>query len=118
MSTPTQSFLGGIGLSLPVHALLILNGSVFGISGFVHNAILGDLEAASSVAGLVLGGVAVGALEGPATMAPLISSKFLILSGILVGAGSKVLLFYFLNVYGSHPFVTNFVAHEWVYGRV
>jgi hypothetical protein len=104
--TPPQSFLGVIGLSLPAHVLLILNGSVFGISGFVHKAILGDLEAASSVAGLVLGGVAVGAFEGPTTVVPLISSKFLILSGILVGAGSKVLFLYFSNVYGSHPFVT------------
>ncbi|KAG6832326.1 hypothetical protein H0H87_001967 [Tephrocybe sp. NHM501043] len=54
--TPVQSFIGGIGLSLPVHALLVLNGNVFGISGFLHRAVLGGKEPACAVLGLVLGG--------------------------------------------------------------
>jgi hypothetical protein len=81
--TPLQSLLGGVGLSLPVHSLLVLNGSTLGISGFIHRAVLGELEAASALAGLVLGGAAVGAIEG-------IGQGLVIISGFLVGAGSKV----------------------------
>lgn len=88
--TPLQSFLGGIGLSLPVHALLIFNGSVFGISGFLHRTFRGDKEAATALAGLVLGGAAVGLLIGAAPEDSGATIPQLIISGLLVGAGSKV----------------------------
>ncbi|KAI0043986.1 hypothetical protein FA95DRAFT_1583933 [Auriscalpium vulgare] len=88
--TPLQSFLGGVGLALPVHAFLVLNGGVFGISGFLHRAARGAPAPAAAVAGLVLGGVVVGAIEhdGPrivdAALAPILAS------GLLVGLGTKV----------------------------
>ncbi|KAG6918139.1 hypothetical protein DXG01_016328 [Tephrocybe rancida] len=66
--TPAQSFVGGIGLSLPVHALLLLNGNVFGISGFLHRAVLGGKESLCAIFGLILGGAYVGLLEGHATV--------------------------------------------------
>jgi len=90
MSSPLQPFFGGISLSIPVHAFLVLNGSIFGISGFVHRATHGAKEEIMALAGLVLGGLAIGMLEtaGPelSTVAPLP----IILSGLLVGAGSKM----------------------------
>ncbi|KAG6868713.1 hypothetical protein C0993_011651 [Termitomyces sp. T159_Od127] len=87
--TPVQSFIGGVGLSLPVHALLILNGDVFGISGFVHRAVLGRKEPAFAVFGLILGGAFIGLLEGhgPSPFPHGISR--VVLSGLLVGLGSK-----------------------------
>ncbi|KAI0273353.1 hypothetical protein BC834DRAFT_853436 [Gloeopeniophorella convolvens] len=88
--TPLQSFLGGLALALPVQALLALNGTVFGISGFLHSAARGAPDAAASVAGLVLGGLAVGALDpaGPLLHDP--APLPLVLSGLLVGAGTKM----------------------------
>jgi len=88
--TPLQSFIGGIGLSLPVHALLVLNGKVLGISGFIHRAVLGDLEAAFAVSGLILGGTALGMVGSPNPEVIFIGSDRTVLSGFLVGAGSKV----------------------------
>jgi uncharacterized protein len=89
-STPLQSLLGGVGLALPVHTLLSLNGKTFGISGFIHGAARGNLEDVLSALGMIAGGFAVGAIEG---IKPTIqdSPAFpLILSGLLVGAGAKV----------------------------
>jgi hypothetical protein len=88
--TPTQSFLGGVGLALPVHALLLLNGSVFGVSGFVHCGVKGQKEALASLSGFVLGGVVVGLLEGcgPRHFQPGLPQT--LISGFLVGFGSKV----------------------------
>jgi hypothetical protein len=91
-STPLQSLLGGVGLAFPLQALLSLNGKTFGISGFIHGAVRGNLEDVLSVLGMIAGGFAVGAIEG---IAPTIqdSPAFpLILSGLLVGAGAKVRL--------------------------
>ena len=90
--TPLQSFLGGIGLSLPVHSLLLLNGSVFGISGFIHRSGRGSIESAASVAGLVLAGVSLGLLEGKDGAPEVIPGGLskLLVSGLLVGAGTKV----------------------------
>ncbi|KAJ7172353.1 hypothetical protein C8R46DRAFT_947376 [Mycena filopes] len=87
---PLQSFLGGLGLSLPVHALLLLNGNVFGISGFLHRAVRGGKEAMASVLGLLLGGMLVGLTEkaGPQPLPlPLVNVIF---SGLLVGVGTKM----------------------------
>ncbi|KAJ7905634.1 hypothetical protein B0H14DRAFT_2660971 [Mycena olivaceomarginata] len=89
-SRPLDSFLGGLGLTLPVHALLLLNGQVYGISGFLHRAVRGNVEAMAAVLGLFLGGLFVGLTEnaGP-QLFPLRSSQ-LIFSGLLVGVGTKL----------------------------
>lgn len=88
--TPLQSFLGGLGLTLPVHALMLLNGNVFGISGFFHRAVRGGKEAIVAVAGLVLGGVFVGIIEGSGPEPFTLGLSQVLLSGFLVGLGSKV----------------------------
>lgn len=93
MSTPTplQSLIGGVGLALPVHSLLLLNSSVLGISGFLHGAIRGDRDAMVSVIGLLAGGMVIAMVEGaaqPAVVAP--DLQRIILSGFLVGVGTKV----------------------------
>jgi hypothetical protein len=88
--TPLQSFLGGVGLALPVQALLSLNSKTFGISGFIQGAVRGNLEDILSVLGMVAGGSVVGAIEG---IKPTIQDSAplpLILSGLLVGIGAKV----------------------------
>jgi uncharacterized protein len=89
---PLQSFLGGIGVAVPVHALLVLNGSVLGISSFLHGAIRGRKEATISTAGLILGGMAVGAIEGAGPGPGVVGNQLwsIFLSGLLVGVGTKV----------------------------
>jgi peptidoglycan/LPS O-acetylase OafA/YrhL len=89
-STPLQSFLGGVCVAFPVHALLSFNNNTFGISGFIHGAARGRLEDAMSVLGLVLGGVVVAVIEGDKPTVGDSSAIPLILSGLLVGAGTKV----------------------------
>jgi uncharacterized membrane protein YedE/YeeE len=91
-STPIQSFLGGLSIPIPVHALLLLNGSVFGISGFVHRALGGSAEGLSGAAGLILGGVFVAMLENTSLPPPLFPLPNVLLSGFLVGFGTKVRL--------------------------
>jgi hypothetical protein len=94
MSTPTpvESFLGGVGLTLPVHSLLILNGTVFGVSGFIHRTMRGSLESAASAMGLILGGIAVGLVEGKGNRPEVIGGglQTVLVSGFLVGVGTKV----------------------------
>jgi len=67
-----------------------LNGSIFGISGFLHRAILGSCEAITSLVGILLGGFAVGLLQSgpPEIIDPRLST--LVLSGLLVGVGTKL----------------------------
>jgi hypothetical protein len=87
---PPPSLLGGVGLALSAHSLLALNGRVFGISGFMHRAVKGVEEDILGIAGLVLGGLIVGQLEG---VPPPINRQGLgrlVLSGLLVGIGTKV----------------------------
>ncbi len=88
--TPVQSFLGGVGLALPVHLLMRLNGTVFGVSGFIHRAVKGNTEALSAVFGLVVGGVVVGLLESNKPPLMLVDLPRTLLSGLLVGFGTKV----------------------------
>ncbi|KAN0139535.1 hypothetical protein V8E53_002651 [Lactarius tabidus] len=88
-STPLQSFLGGVCVAFPVHALLSFNNNTFGISGFIHGAARGRLEDAMSVLGLILGGVVVAVIEGDKPTVGDSSPIPLILSGLLVGAGTK-----------------------------
>ena len=89
-ATPLQSFLGGVCLAFPVHALLSFNNNTFGISGFIHGAARGRLEDAMSVLGLVLGGAAVAVIEGDKLTVGNSTPLPLMLSGLLVGAGTKV----------------------------
>lgn len=91
-STPIQSFLGGLCIPIPVHALLLLNGSVFGVSGFVHRAMRGNPEALSGAVGLILGGVFVAMLESTSLPPLLLPLPKVLLSGFLVGFGTKVWL--------------------------
>ncbi|TFK42402.1 hypothetical protein BDQ12DRAFT_757138 [Crucibulum laeve] len=88
--TPLQSFLGGLSLPVPVHALMLLNGNVFGISGYVHRATKGSFEALMGVTGLILGGMAVGKLEGAGPLRTDMPLPQVMLSGIFVGLGSKL----------------------------
>ncbi|KAG2054742.1 hypothetical protein BDR06DRAFT_912491 [Suillus hirtellus] len=89
---PLQGLLGGIGIALSVHSLLVLNGSILGVSGFVHRSLRGDKAAMASIVGLVLGGIAVGILgnadpPGPRTVSSLLQMMF---SGLLVGIGTRL----------------------------
>ncbi|KAG7447933.1 uncharacterized protein BT62DRAFT_891089 [Guyanagaster necrorhizus] len=92
MSTPTpfRSFIGGLGLSFPVHALLLLNGNVFGISGFFHRAVQGNLEALAGISGLIAGGLVIGTLEGTDRTGLGLEMRQVLLSGFLVGLGTKL----------------------------
>ena len=96
--TPLQSFLGGVGLAVPVQFLLVLNGSVFGISGFLHGAVRSGKEALTSVAGFLLGGAIVGAVEGVGPRTVSIGLFRIVFSGLLVGVGTKVCDFFCLFV--------------------
>lgn len=101
--TYLQSFVGGVGLALPVHTLLVLNGNVFGISGFLHRAVRGQVEGAVSVLGLVLGGALVGLLEG-AGRAPRmfdVAGPTVMISGLLVGLGTKVCRWFKVHISSS-----------------
>lgn len=90
---PLQAFFGGIGLAIPVFDFLTLNGNILGISGFIHRGIRGSSEAILSLAGLLLGGATIGLLQSspPEILESRLST--LILSGLLVGIGTKVWFF-------------------------
>jgi len=92
MSGPAviQSLIGGLALPIPVHSLLLLNGNVFGISGFIHRGVRGGIEAAMGATGLILGGVIVGLLEhgGPTPVSGSIAQT--LIAGFLVGLGTRV----------------------------
>lgn len=87
-----QSLVGGFTIPLAAHSLLVLNGNTFGISGFVHRAVKGHVRDVVSLSGLILGGVVAARLEGKGPSPLSISPQQIILSGFLVGLGSKVLL--------------------------
>ena len=102
---PLQACLGGIGIALSVHSLLVLNGSVLGVSGFVHRSFRGDKAAMFSIAGLTLGGIAIGMVSNVNTPEPRVTSSLLrtLLSGLLVGIGTKVCsTTFFRRVSGSY----------------
>ena len=87
---PLQASLAGVGLSLSVHSLLVLNGSVLGVSGLLHKSARGDTEAALGVLGLVLSGVVAGRLESAGPSVFSMGFPATILAGFLVGAGTRV----------------------------
>ena len=88
------ALLGGAGLSLAAHELLLLTGDIFGVSGFVHRSLKGNTDALAGVLGLVVGGFAVATLEGPNSISPPMNAShgWILLSGFLVGLGTKVLV--------------------------
>ncbi|KAI0320744.1 hypothetical protein OF83DRAFT_509271 [Amylostereum chailletii] len=87
---PLPSFAGGVGLALSAHSLLTLNGSVFGISGFLHRAVKGNPEALIGVSALLIGGFVVGKLENVGPRLVSTSLLPLLASGFLVGVGTKL----------------------------
>ncbi|KAK7020514.1 Sulf-transp domain-containing protein [Favolaschia claudopus] len=90
---PLRSFVGGLGLSISVHALLLLNGQVFGISGFLHRAVAGrSKEAVASVLGLLIGGLFIGSTENADAISDgvHVARPLLLFSGFLVGIGTKL----------------------------
>lgn len=92
---PLRAFVGGVGIALASYNLLLLNGSVFGISGFIHRCYHGAVEPVFSVGGLVLGGVAIGALRSTASpsILPIVNKlPVIVTAGFLVGFGTKVSL--------------------------
>lgn len=84
------SFLGGAGLALSAYSLLALNGSVFGISGFVHRGARGAKEGIAGVLALVAGGMLIGRLEGTGPVLLESSPATFLISGLLVGVGTKL----------------------------
>lgn len=88
--SPLSSLLGGLSLPVPTHALTVLNGNVFGISGFVHRAARGSTEALVAVVGLILGGAIGGLIEGGGPQSSGLSLSELAASGFLVGFGTKL----------------------------
>lgn len=87
-----QSLVGGFTIPVAAHSLLVLNGNIFGISGFVHRAVKGHIRDVVSLSGLILGGVVAARLEGKGPSPLSISLPQILLSGFLVGLGSKVLV--------------------------
>ena len=88
--TPLKALIGGMGIPLAAHELLLLNGNVFGISGFIHRAVRGSLEGLAGAAGLIFAGALVGYLgeDGPEDLS--LSLPQVALSGLFVGLGTKV----------------------------
>lgn len=91
--TPIQSLIGGMGIPLAAHELLVLNGNVFGISGFLHRAVKGSTEGLAGAFGLVLGGILTAKLEDAGPAATPLSMSQMALSGFLVGLGTKVRIY-------------------------
>ncbi|KIL69912.1 hypothetical protein M378DRAFT_68569 [Amanita muscaria Koide BX008] len=87
--TPVQSLIAGLCLALPVHFLKVLNGNVFGISGFLHRAVRGSKEALVAVSGLVVGGVIVGLTERTGQR-PIVDLRRTLVASLLVGFGTKL----------------------------
>ncbi|KAF8798186.1 DUF395-domain-containing protein [Phlegmacium glaucopus] len=85
-----QSFVGGFTIPIAAHVLLLLNGNIFGISGFVHRAVRGHVQDVVSLSGLILGGVAAARLEAMGPVPLSLSPWKILLSGFLVGLGSKL----------------------------
>ena len=90
MSTPLQSFLGGVGLVIPVQILLTFNGQPFGISGFLRNATRGRKDALASVAGMLVAGLVVGGIERVGPEFITVQLPRIAISGLLVGVGTSV----------------------------
>ena len=110
------ALLGGAGISLAAHELLLLTGDTFGVSGFVHRSLKGKNEALAGVAGLLVSGVVVSRLEGAnSTLSPLdASSACFLFSGFLVGLGTKVTRYVIFKSISS-PSYEYKSACQWLY---
>lgn len=95
MATPLRSFLGGVGLTVTAHMFLRLNGTVFGISGFLHQTVRGSRDGAVALLGLLVGGMMAAAVNRDIAPSSTNPAMYLglpqyLLSGILIGLGSKL----------------------------
>ena len=88
--TPLQSFLGGIGLALPVQARLSFNHSTLGISGFIRGAGRGNIEDILSVLGMISSGFVIAAIEGGKPIVQNLPTPHMAFAGLLVGVGTAV----------------------------
>jgi uncharacterized protein len=95
-ATPLQSFVGGVGLAIPIQFRLVLNGSILGISGLLHGAVRGGSDALASVAGFLMSGAIVGLVEGAGPETISVGLPRVAFAGLLVGIGTKVRDFFFL----------------------
>ncbi|KDR73523.1 hypothetical protein GALMADRAFT_251240 [Galerina marginata CBS 339.88] len=88
--TPLKALVGGLCIPIAAHELLLLNGNVFGISGFIHRAVKGSVEGLAGAIGLAFSGLLISNLEtsGPAYLS--LSLPKILLSGLLVGLGTKL----------------------------
>lgn len=93
--TPIAATLGGILIGLSAIAFLVLNGRLAGISSLIGAAVnlkAGGprLEAGAFLAGLILGPLAVAAVQGLPEQTILASNWVLIVAGLCVGAGTTI----------------------------
>lgn len=88
--TPLNALIGGLSIPVAAHELLLLNGNVYGISGFIHRGIKGSIEGLAGVAGLILGGALIAGMEGQGPANLSLSLPKVLASGFLVGLGTKV----------------------------
>lgn len=88
--TPLNALIGGLTIPVAAHELLLLNGNVYGISGFLHRGIKGSIEGLAGVAGLILGGVFIASMEGSGPANLSLTLPKVLASGFLVGLGTKV----------------------------
>ncbi|ASI92538.1 MULTISPECIES: YeeE/YedE family protein [Vibrio] len=93
-SIPWASLLGGMMLGLSATILLLFNGKVAGISGIVSKIYKGRAGDTSwrvlFVLGMVVGGVATAKWFGLAPVAMVVSTPLVLISGLLVGMGTKL----------------------------
>ena len=112
-----QSLAGGLTIPVAAHSLLVLNGNIFGVSGFVHRAVKGHVRDAVGLSGLILGGVVAAHLEGKGPLPLSISLPQILLSGFLVGLGSKVLIPACLRTPKVHRHLI-YPVRQWLHVRV
>ena len=89
------SLIGGCIIGLAAGILLIFNGKIFGVAGIVGGVVspIKDETAwkVAALAGLILGGVAMGSLNFDAfSTLPPPPTSLLVASGLLVGFGSRL----------------------------
>jgi hypothetical protein len=100
-ASPLQGLLGGVSIAFSVSLLLLVNGSTFGVSGFLHRSVRkdGSWEDRLAVLGLLLGGICVGVAEKTYGGATDQSTTIMLgqgtllraaLAGFLAGIGSRV----------------------------
>lgn len=98
---PLQGLLGGVSIALSVSLFLLVNGSTFGVSGFLHRSFRknGSWEDRLVVLGLLISGIFVGVIaesRQTASAVSLLEQGTVLraaISGLLTGIGSRVSIF-------------------------